>query len=132
MTSLRCLSFLPLTLVLLTGCSGDAAASKLDQTSPKGLAESIFAAARGGDLASLAGIASADADGDAKRVAGVAEAPADKQTEFRDYFGPGKVEGEVTIEGDKASVPIKFGPGAARDEKLEMVKANGVWYLQAF
>jgi hypothetical protein len=134
MTSFRCSAFLslPFALFALTGCGGGAAASKIDQSSPKGLADSIFAAARDGDLASLAGIASADADGDAKRVAGVGAAEADMQKQFRDHFGKGKVNGDAKVDGDKAEVPILFGPDGTRPETLNMVRVNGVWQLQSF
>jgi hypothetical protein len=129
-------SFLPsLTILLTLAACGGAAATKtvsVDQSSPKALAEGIFAAARNGDFAALKDVASADADGDAKQVAGVADAPAERQASFREYFGPGKVDGDAAIDGDKASVPIKFGPNAAKSETLVMVKANGVWYLQSF
>jgi hypothetical protein len=131
MSAFRCFSFLPLTFVLLTGCTSDAA-SKLDQTSPKGLAEGIFAAARGGDLAALAGIAATDADGDAKQVAGVGAAEAETQQRFRDHFAKGKVNGDAKVDGDKAEVPILFGPDGTRPETLNMVLVNGVWQLQSF
>ena len=128
-------SFSSFTLLLtLVACGGQAATktAAVDQSSPNALAESIFAAARNGDFAALKGVASADADGDAKQVAGVADAPAERQASFQKFFGPGKVDGAATIEGDKASVPIKFGPDAAKSETLVMVKTNGVWYLQSF
>lgn len=127
-------SSISLVLLCLTACGGQTGtkSSAADQTSPKALAESIFAAARSGDFASLKGIAAADSDGDAKKVAGVADAAAKDQDSFKEYFGPGKVDGEVTIEGEKASVPIKFGPGAQKSETLMMVKTNGSWFLQSF
>jgi hypothetical protein len=132
MLSLRTFAFLPLTFALLAGCGGGATASKIDQSSPKGLADSIFAVARGGDLASLAGVASADADGDAKQVAGVGAADASVQKQFRDHFGKGKVNGDAKVDGDKAEVPILFGPDGTRPETLNMVRVNGVWQLQSF
>lgn len=72
----------PLLFLLPLACSGEASV-KVDQSSPQALAQSIFAAARAGDLAALQNIAAADADGDSKRVAGVAKAEAAKQDEFR-------------------------------------------------
>jgi hypothetical protein len=132
MTSLRRTAFLSLSLALLAGCTSEAAAPKLDQSSPKALAESIFAAARGGDLAALANIASADADGDAKRVAGVGVAEAGTQQQFRDHFGKGKVNGDAKVDGDKAEVPILFGPDGTKPETLNMIRVNGVWQLQSF
>jgi hypothetical protein len=109
------------------------AAQALDASSPKALAESIFAIAKSGDLALLVPVADpVDADGDAKDVAGVAKAPADRQADFRKHFGTGKVSGEVKVEGDRASVPILFGPDGTRPETLEMVKRGERWHLQSF
>lgn len=105
----------------------------LDASSPKALAESIFAIAKDGDLALLAPVADPQgADGDAKDVAGVAKAAPEKQAEFRAFFRDGKVHGEVKTEGDQAAVPILFGPGATREETLNMVRRDGRWYLQSF
>jgi hypothetical protein len=134
MNPLRSSSPTLVLLMTLAACGSHAATktAAVDQSSPKALAESIFAAARSGDFAPLKGIASADADKDAKNVAGVADAPAEQQASFQKHFAPGKVVGDATIEGDQASVPIKFGPDATRDETFAMVKANGVWYLQSF
>jgi hypothetical protein len=105
----------------------------LDASSPKALAESIFAIAKSGDLASLSSVADPkDSDGDSKQVANVAQAPADKQANFREHFGPGSVSGEVKVEGDMAEVPILFGPDGKRPETFKMVKRDGRWYLQSF
>ena len=105
----------------------------VDQSSPKALAEAIFEAARSGKLDALAGIASPGSDGDSKRVAGVAKAPAQTQAEFRAYFSTGKIAGEITIEGNTASVPITFGPDGTKPETFRMVRqADGKWYLESF
>jgi hypothetical protein len=114
---------------------GTPAAAKpvLDASSPKALAESIFAIAKSGDLAQLAGVADpVDADGDSKNVANVATAPAARQEDFRKHFGTGKVSGEVKLAGDQASVPILFGPDGTRAETLEMVKRGDRWHLRSF
>lgn len=104
----------------------------IDQSTPQALAEGIFAAAKSGDLALLAPVAAKDADGDSRSVAKAASAEAKQQAEFRAYFSTGKISGEVKIEGDKASVPILFGPDGTKPETLEMVKVDGRWYLQSF
>lgn len=105
---------------------------KLDQSSPAALAESIFAAARSGQLGILDGIAAPEADGDSKRVADVAKAEAAQQDEFKSYFKTGKVNGEVKVEGTRAAVPILFGPDGTRPETLNMVQVDGKWLLQSF
>ena len=149
---MRTLAAIPALLLSLAACGGkDEPAPKpppsntsvvapnappktvVDQTTPEALAESIFAAARSGDLASLEVVlAPKDADGDAKNVAHVASAPAKKQEEFKAYFSTGKVNGEVKVEGDKAAVPILFGPDGKKPETLNMVRVDGKWFLQSF
>jgi hypothetical protein len=105
----------------------------IDQSSPSALAESIFAAARSGDLASLQGIADpVDADGDSKNVANASSAPANQQDEFKLFFATGKINGEVKVVGDAAEVPILFGPDGKKPETFKMVKRDGKWYLQSF
>ena len=122
-----------LALAIAGACTTEKPApAKVDQSSPQALAESIFAAARDGNLAALENIAAPDADGDSKDVAGVAKAAAKQQQDFRDHFSKVKVNGDVKLEGDKAEVPILFGPDGAKAETLVMVKVNGLWTLQSF
>jgi len=128
-------SRLPIVLSLLVfafASCGSHAAGKADQSSPKALAESIFAAARSGNFESLAGIAAADADGDTKEIAALAKADAEKQKSFRDFFAKGTVSGEPKVEGDKAEVPVLVGPDGKMADTFKMTKANGVWSLQGF
>jgi hypothetical protein len=124
----------PPTPAPATAPTPSAAGPKLDASTPKALAESIFAIAKSGELALLATIADPqDSDGDSKEVAAIAKAPAVKQAGFRAAFGPGKVSGEVKVEGDQAEVPILFGPeGKQKPETFKMVKRGGTWYLQSF
>jgi hypothetical protein len=110
-----------------------AAKPTLDPSSPRALAESIFAIAKNGDLALLAPVADPqDADGDSKRVAAVAQAPAEAQAQFRQFFEKGTVNGEPKVEGDQAEVAILFGPDGKKDETFKMVKRDGRWYLKSF
>jgi|GEM_PF-2984921 len=143
---------LPACLVLaLGGCGGEdkpygrdgaaptptppagPARPKLDASSPRALAESIFAIAKSGELALLSSIADPkDSDGDSKQVANIAQAPADKQDDFRKHFGPGSISGEINVEGDMAEVPILFGPDGKSPETFKLVKRDGRWYLHSF
>jgi hypothetical protein len=105
----------------------------LDASSPRALAESIFAIAKGGDLSLLPPIADpVDPDGDTKDIAEIAKAPAERQAEFRRFFGPGRVTGEPKVEGDRAEVPILFGPNGDKPETFRMVRRDGRWHLQSF
>ena len=124
------------TALLLTACGSDTPAAKggggLDQSSPAAAAESLFAAARpGGDLGALAGLlAPSGADGDAREITSMGKMSPDSQARFRQAFATGKVSGEIKLEGDKAAVPILFGPDGTDKETLVMVKHEGKWYLQ--
>ncbi len=117
-----------MTTTLITSCGGK---PKDPQADPKQVAESIFDAAKSGHYEGLAVLVDTEADSDSKMIAQVA-ADASLQNEFKKYFSKGKVSGEPTIEGEKASVKILFGPDGDKEETFEMVKKNGKWYLQSF
>jgi len=51
---------------------------------------------------------------------------------FATFFSKGKINGNATIEGDKAQVPILFGPDGTKDETMNLVKKDNKWYLQSF
>ncbi|HEX7844604.1 MAG TPA: hypothetical protein VF476_02320 [Chitinophagaceae bacterium] len=119
---------LAMTTTLITSCGGK---SKDPQADPKQVAESIFDAAKSGHYEELAVLIDTEADSDSKMIAQVA-ADANLQNEFKKYFSKGKVSGEPTIDGEKASVKILFGPDGDKEETFEMVKKNGKWYLQSF
>ena len=101
------------------------------QADPRSVAEAIFDAAKTGNYANLASLIDTDADNDSKMIAQVATDQA-IQEEFKKYFAKGKVSGEPTVNGDKASVNILFGPDGAKEETFEMVKKNDKWYLVSF
>ncbi len=103
-----------------------------DHSSPVGLATSIFAIAANGNYEELAGVAAPGADGDSKNVAGVAKASAEDQADFKSYFAKGKVSGPAKINGDRAEVPILFGPTGKRKETFVMVRRDGKWFLESF
>ena len=123
--------------IAFTGCGGDEKktapkAARLDQSSPHALTESLFAIARQGNLAELAGLAApAAASLAAQDMAALAEADVKEQLEFKTAFGAGKIIGEK-IHGDKAMVEIRLGPEGDRAERLNLVKVEGKWYLQDF
>ncbi|MBL7700786.1 MAG: hypothetical protein JNM14_00930 [Ferruginibacter sp.] len=118
---------------LFAACKGKSAASG-DQTSPKGVANMIFDAAKSGDYSQLKNLceASLASDGDSRRVCEVADADDKTKSSFKEYFSTGKVVGEPTIEGEEASVNITFGPDGTKEETLKMQKKDGKWYLYSF
>jgi hypothetical protein len=54
------------------------------------------------------------------------------KAEFTKYFQMGKINGEVEIAGDEASVPIVFGPDGTQTETMNLVQRDGKWYLSSF
>ena len=118
-------------LILLVACNNKAAKSGDAQASPKAVAEAIFDAAKNGKTGDLAALIDSEADSDSKMIA---QAATDKSIEesFIKHFSKGKVAGEVTIDGDKASVPILFGPDGTKEETFQMVQKSGKWYLVSF
>jgi len=117
-------------ILLFAACKGG---TKSDQTTPRGVAEIIFSSAKSGEYAPLKDLCNStlDTDGDSKKVCEVAS-DAEMQKTFKEYFSTGKVNGEPTIEGDKAAVKILFGPDGTKEETLNMEKKDGKWYLTSF
>jgi hypothetical protein len=101
------------------------------QGNPRDVAEAIFNAAKSGNTEGLAALIDVDADNDSRMIA---QAARDKTIleEFRKYFAKGRVKDEPVINGEKASVNILFGPDGTHEEKFEMVKREGKWYLVSF
>jgi len=127
-------SFLIATFVL-TACNGSSGSgSGGDQTTPTGVANMVFDAAKSGDYSKLKGLCddSLEPDGDSKKVCGVADGDDEYKKMFKDYFTTGKVVGEATIEGDDAKVAILFGPDGTKEETFNMKKKDGKWYLMSF
>jgi hypothetical protein len=123
---LAALLILPATVL-----AGDEA---IDFTRPESVVSAVFHAASTGQLEPLAALCDPmnENDGDTRRICSVAAAPEAKQAEFKAYFAAGKLDGEATIEGDRASVPFLFGPDGTRKESMEMVRREGKWYLMSF
>ncbi len=127
-----------LVLVGLSACGGDTppggASAPIDpQSTPAAVADAIFAAAKSGQYAGLPGlIDTKDADGDAKQIGAVGSAKPNEQKEFQTFFAKGTISGEVKIDGDKAAVPILFGPEGKKPETFNMIRRDGKWYLQSF
>ena len=54
------------------------------------------------------------------------------QDDFVNQFKNGSIDGEAVIEADVAVVKIKFGPTGTKNEKIELKKIMGNWYLSDF
>jgi len=62
----------------------------------------------------------------------VAQAEAKAQAEFKSYFAKGRVSGPAKIGGDRAEVPILFGPDGDEKEVFKMLQRDGKWFLESF
>ena len=107
-----------------------AAPGSVDQTDPAAVVAVVFEAAKTGDTSKLAGLChpDVDADGDVKDLCAMTK-DHEKWSEFEEYFKDGAVAGEPTVEGETASVAIKFGPGGSESETMQLARKDGSWYL---
>ena len=119
---------LAMTTTILLACGGGA---KDAQSDPRAVAEAIFDAAKSGEFQGLAVLIDSEADNDSKMIAQVAT-DAKLQEDFKKHFSKGKVAADPTVNGDKASVNILFGPDGTTEETFEMVRKAGKWYLVSF
>lgn len=104
------------------------------QADPKSVAEEVFKAARTGHFSVLSQLCdpNGEVDRDSQRLCAVESTSEGAQADFMAYFKSGKVIGDPVINGDQASVQIKFGMDGDRDETLNMVKRGDKWYLSSF
>ena len=133
----KIISAVIIVTVLFTACKGKSSgggAAGSDQSTPKGVAEIIFSAARSGDYSQLKDLcdASLEADGDSKHICDVSSGDDKLKTSFKEYFEKGKVVGEAVIEDDKAKIDITFGPDGTKAETFNMAKKDGKWYMVSF
>ena len=105
----------------------------VDHSKPTGPVEALFAAAKSGDAKPLAGLCdpTGKGDGDTKRLCALTT-ESEQWSEFVAAFKDGRVDGKVREREDRAWVPIKFGPGATKDEEMRLVKREGKWYLSSY
>ena len=127
-------TILPLVLVagMLFACKGKSGGG--DQSTPQGVAEIIFSAAKSGDFGALKNLCDAtlEPDGDSKKICEVPDGDEKLKSSFKDYFSKGKVVGDPSIEGDKAAVKVLFGPDGTKEETFNMAKKDGKWYMVSF
>jgi hypothetical protein len=119
---------------LLPACNSKSGGGGGDQSTPKGVAEMIFSAAKSGNYGGLKNLcdASLEPDGDSKRICEVPDGDAELKSRFKEYFEKGKVVGDPVIEGDNAKVSVTFGPDGTKEETFNMKKKDGKWYMVSF
>ncbi len=118
---------------MLISCKGGTGSGD-GQSTPAGVANMVFDAAKSGDYSKLKDLcdASLEPDTDSKKVCEVSTGDDELKKMFKEYFSKGKVVGEAVIEGDDAKVNITFGPDGTKEETFNMKKKNGKWYLMSF
>lgn len=109
------------------------AAGKINDN-PASVVQAIFSAAKTGNYALLSGLCnpSQQGDGDTKMICGMSEQNTEVKREFREHFRTGKIIGKAVIQGDTATVKIKFGLQGKDDEEFRLVRIDGKWYLQGY
>ena len=103
----------------------------IDQRDPEKILEGIFMAAETGNYEGLENICASNADSDCKDICSIASANAKKKEEFKNYFTNGSTI-NTEINGNKATVEFKFGPGGKKRETLNFVLEGGKWYIVSF
>lgn len=101
---------------------------------PADVVSTLFEVAASGEVAKLATLCDpkGENDGDTKRLCALATDPAGL-SEFQAAFKGGKLAGEPTIEGNKASVPFTFGPDySGRAETMTLIRRDEGWFLFSF
>ena len=125
---------------------------KLDQTKPESVVNAIFYAAQTEDYSILENLCdpTGEGDGDTKSLCSVYYAELQVKSyggsletkelikSFKEAFSCGRICGKTTYETNEnveyATVPILFnGDGSGKtQEKMELVKRDGLWYLSSF
>lgn len=117
-----------------TATNGPATTATTVSEGPEKIVQKIFDAAKSGDFSKLKDLCDPTGygDGDTKDICAMASKPKKDQDEFVQYFKNGSIVGEAIIEGDNATVNIKFGPDGTKSEKIILKKIMGNWYLSDF
>lgn len=104
------------------------------QSNPRSVAEEVFKIANAGDLSFLAELCdpNGEVNRNAQRICDVLSTSKEEQEDFMNYFKLGSVVEEVVIEGDQATVQVKFGYDGSRDGRFKMINRGGKWYLFSF
>ena len=99
-------------------------------TSPEGVLETVFEAARTGDISALPSLCPPAGDNDdaTRRICELAATGPDAVA-FAEVFSTGRVIGPATL---RAEVPFVYGPAGDQRERMELIQRDGRWYLFTF
>jgi hypothetical protein len=113
--------------------SAPTASGTSDNSDPVKVLEQVFAAAATGKSDALKGLCdpSGGGDGDVKDICGITSNDA-KWGEFKEYFATGQIKGVARVEGDRAEIDFRFGPGGSKEDTMKLSRVDGKWYLASF
>jgi hypothetical protein len=105
-----------------------------DHKSPEWVVGQVFIAAKTRNFHLLDNLCDPQGQGDGQTRA-MCELSTSGNSEFESAFISsfefGKVNGSAEISGDRAIVPIKFGPYGDKEETFRLVKRGNRWYLSS-
>ncbi|MCA9934856.1 MAG: tetratricopeptide repeat protein [Ardenticatenaceae bacterium] len=110
-----------------------ATAGTVDFANPASVLIAVFDAAASGDYTNLAGLCDplGENDGDTALICEITPEH-DMAGDFAAYFGNGRINGNLLIDGDHAELPFLFGPDSDQDETMNFILRDGKWYLFDF
>jgi Tfp pilus assembly protein PilF len=104
-----------------------------DLSDPASVLQAVFDAAASGDFGPLSGLCDpmGENDGDTAAICEITSAHPDKDS-FVEFFALGRINGQVSINGDRAELPFLFGPNGDQEETMTLILRDGQWYLFDF
>lgn len=110
-----------------------ASGGTVDFTDPVSVLEAVFFAAATGDFTNLAGLCDplGENDGDTALICEITPDHA-SSGDFVAYFGNGRINGDLIVNGDQAELPFLFGPDSDQAETMNFIQRDGKWYLYSF
>jgi type IV pilus biogenesis/stability protein PilW len=117
--------------------STEAIVTRVPQTpdlgDPASVLQAVFDAAASGDFSQLSGLCDplGENDGDTAAICAITSEHPDRDS-FVEFFAQGRINGQVTINGDQAELPFLFGPNGDQAETMTFILREGQWYLFDF
>ena len=97
---------------------------------PENLVNSIFVGAKAQYYNHFINLCDPEVDLDIDMFLAKICNPAQSRTRgFSEYFGTGRIRGEIEIYGDQAVVPVVYGPNREVMQEFLLIKREDKWYL---
>ncbi len=105
----------------------------VDYANPASVLQAVFYAAANSDYTNLADLCDplGENDGDTALICEIT-AEHESAGEFAAYFANGRINGELSVNGDYAELPFLFGPDGEQAETMNFILRDGKWYLFDF